>query len=81
MRLFHSHENFPQSFKFCTKNILDERSFPQTRKFLQTKSFPQTNIFTQSKNVYANIDEKGFLKAKVLDPFNTTFYAKIFLIL
>ena len=75
MKIFHSHSNFAQRI------YLMKEAFHKQESFLQTKSFPQTNIFTQSKNVYANIDEKDFLKAKVLDPFNTTFYAKIFLIL
>ena len=35
----------------------------------------------QSKKCSANKDQKGSLKAKILDPFDTKFYAKTFLTL
>ena len=46
--------------------------------FHKQGSFSQLRIFTQSKNFSRNKDQKGSLKAKILDPFNTTSYAKYF---
>ena len=45
------------------------------------QGFTQTRIFTQSKTFSANKNQIGSLKAKILDPFNTKSYAKIFLTL
>ena len=58
-----------------------KEAFHKQESFCKQKVFLKQIFLHSQKNVYANIDEKGFLKAKVLDPFNTTFYAKIFLIL
>ena len=44
-----------------------------------TQSFPQTKIFGVKKRFSGNNNEKSSLKAKILDPFNTKRYAKIFL--
>ena len=83
---FHKQENFPQKY------LLDQRSFPQTRKFTTNKkfflikeifhsqeNFAQTKIFPELTKMSANKDQKGPLEAKIIDPFNTDSYAKIFL--
>ena len=74
--------------KFSTKHFTGSRKFSTNKEVFQKKVFfldkgsiPQTNIFMQSKKFSANKDQKGSLKAKILDPFNTKFYAKTFLTL
>ena len=71
---------------FLHKNLLDQKNFQKARFsaklfFLDQVSFTQTKILTQSKKFSANKDQKGSLKAKILDPFNTKLHAKIFLTL
>ena len=94
--LFHSRGNFPQSRNFSTYILLDQGNFPQknlldqrnvpTRMFstklffLDQGSFPQTKI-SRVKKIFVIKDQKGSLKAKILDPFNIKSYAKIFLTL
>ena len=64
-----------------SKKISTNRKFFHKIFFLDHGSFLQTKIFTQSKNFSANNDQKGSLKVKILDWFNTTSCAKIFLTL
>ena len=71
MEILHNQGIFPQSREFST--IKDF--------FYSRGNFPQTKIFTQSKKNSANKDQKGSLKTKVLDPFNTKSCGKIFLAL
>ena len=94
--MFYKQESFPQSMKFSRKKFtksrtntfnLDQENFLQTKKFPTSKnvfldqgSFSETKIFTQSKNISANKDQSS-LKVKILDPFNTKFYPKVFLTL
>ena len=78
--IFHNQKNFLQSRKFSEKKLLEQGSFqqiffPQSRKFSANKDFPIAKTF------FANNDQKGSLKGKSLDPFNTKSYAKIFLTL
>ena len=49
---------------------LNKKNLPGQGNFLQTKKF-----------FLANKDQKGSLKAKILDPLNTKYYAKILLTL
>ena len=64
------------------KTFFDSQgNFPQKFVFLDQGSISQTKIFRQSKNFSENKDQEGSLKAKILGPFNTKSYAKIFLTL
>ena len=79
--------NFPQSRKFSTKKFYlikeifhKQESLPNFF-FFDQESFLQTKIFIQTKIFFANKDQKGSLKEKNLDLFNTKSYAKILLIL
>ena len=71
MEFFHSQRNFPQK-KYTNKKVFHEIFF------LRLSSFPQTKLFTQSKKIFSNKDQKAYLKAKVLDTFNTKLCAEIF---
>ena len=91
--IFDSQGNFPQSRKFCAKylikeilhKIFDQGNFPQSKFF--HKRFDQRNIplikkFFNKRRFSANKKtQEGSLKATILDPLNTKFYAKIFLTL
>ena len=68
---YHSPESFPQK-KYTNKKVFHEIFF------LRLSSFPQTKLFTQSKKIFSNKDQKAYLKAKVLDTFNTKLCAEIF---
>ena len=59
---------------FYKQGSFQQIFFPRSRKFSANKDFPIV------KNFFAN-DQKGSLKGKILDPFNTKSYAKIFLTL
>ena len=72
-----NHGSFLPSKKFSTNNQVSHKNFV----FFDQASFPQTKIFTQSKKCYTNKDQKGSLKAKMLDPISTKSYVKIFLTL
>ena len=71
---------FFQSQGTFPKSNHSQGTSPQKYFFYQG-SFPQTKFFTHSKYFSANEDQKGSLKAKIVDPFNTKSYAKLFLIL
>ena len=60
---------------FYKQGSFQQIFFPRSRKFSANKDFPT------AKNFFANNDQKGSLKGKILDPFNTKSYAKIFLTL
>ena len=70
---------FPQNRKFSSiKEFFHRRGNFQKSKILQ-KSF--CKVSAQSKKFLQTKIQKGFGKAKILDPFNTKSYAKIFLAL
>ena len=81
---YHSPESFPQSWNFSTVNGIFHKKKYTNKKvfheifFLRLSSFPQTKLFTQSKKIFSNKDQKAYLKAKVLDTFNTKLCAEIF---
>ena len=78
--------SFPQSKNFSkVKELFQSQTIVKEllhkNIFFYQVSFPQTNTFTHSKYFSANKDQKGSLKAKIVDPFNTKSYAKLFLTL
>ena len=90
--IFHSHGNFLQkrftwSRKFSTKNevfwsfhknnFYKQEHFPQNLFSLIKKFSTNKHFDTIKKTFSANKDLKGSLRAKTLDPFSTTSYAKI----
>ena len=54
-------------------------SFPESRKYSTIKEIFYKLRLLHSERFYAYKDQKGSLKAKILDPFNTKSYVKIFL--
>ena len=65
---FHIEEFFPQTRKFCTKFF-----------FLDLKSFSPEKKKKKKKNERKN--QKGSIKFKILDSFNSKLYPKVFLTL
>ena len=66
----------------------DQGIFPQTKIFFMIKeifhkqrSFPQAKIVPWLKKPSIVKDQKCFLKAKILDPFNTKSYTKLYCLL
>ena len=58
----------------------DQGNFPQSRKFSTTK-FSTQKLIKKIFHNQENFPQKGSLKPKILDPFNTKFHTKIFLAL
>ena len=56
-------------------------TFPQSRKFSAIKKISQNQGNFLQSTFSANKDQKGSLKAKLLYPFNSKYYGKIFLAL
>ena len=73
-------ENFPQSRNFSTvvEILHNQRTFPPSRHFSTVvELFYKQRIFPQLWKFSANKNKKGFVKAKILDSFNTKSHAKI----
>ena len=78
--------SFPQSKHFSTfKKLFQSQTIVKEllhkNIFFYQGSFPQTKTFTHSKYFSANEDQKCSLIAKIVDPFNTKSYEKLFLTL
>ena len=79
----HSQGNFPQSSKFSTvKEIFTINGiFHNQGIFLQSRNFSTIKETFTIQKFSAKKDQKDFLKAKILDAFNTKSYAKLLLTL
>ena len=78
--------SFPQSKHFSkVKELFQSQTIVKEllhkNFFFYQVSFPQTKTFTHSKYFSANEDQKCSLIAKIVDPFNTKSYEKLFLTL
>ena len=84
---------FPKSRKFSAvkkishkknyliKEIFHSQGMFSQKYFLRARNFSTNKDFYTDKKKTANKDQKGSLKPKILDPFNTKCYTKIFLAL
>ena len=77
--IFCSQESKFSTVKKTFHKKFDQENFP---KNIWSRKFPLVKEFFYKKKIHQEyVPEKGSVKAKILDPFNTKSHAKIFLAL